>query len=82
MENVKHRTQISLEDWQYQAILELSKKTRQSISAIIRELLSDRLLSNTVDKEKDPLTKIIGIGNGNGKPVARRHDKYLYGKEK
>ena len=82
MENVKHRTQISLEDWQYQAILELSKKTRQSISAIIRELLSDRLLSNTVDKEKDPLTKIIGIGNGNGKPVARKHDKYLYGKEK
>ena len=82
MESVKHRTQISLEDWQYQAILELSKKTRQSISAIIRELLSDRLLSNTVDKEKDPLTKIIGIGNGNGKPVARKHDKYLYGKEK
>jgi len=82
MENVKHRTQISLEDWQYQAILELSKKTRQSISSIIRDLLSEKLLSHSADKNKDSLTDIIGIGSGDGKPAARTHDKYLYGRGK
>ena len=82
MENVKHRTQISLDDWQYQILLEISRKTKKSISAIIRDLLSEKLLVQTADKERDPLTEIIGIGRGDGSPVARKHDKYLYGSAK
>lgn len=82
MENIKHRTQISLEDWQYQALLELSKKTRKSLSSIIRELLSEKLLKQEVDKKADSLSGIIGIGKGDGSPVARKHDRYLYGRMK
>jgi hypothetical protein len=82
MDGVKHRTQISLEDWQYQILVELSRKTKKSLSAIIRELLSERLLTQTVNKEKDPVSGLIGIGRGDGSPVARKHDKYLYGRTK
>lgn len=82
MEYVKHRTQISLADWQYQRLLELSRKSKKSISAIIRDLLSEKLLVNTEAKENDPLSELIGAGSGDGSPVARRHDNYLYGKTK
>lgn len=82
MESVKHRTQISLADWQYQELLEISKKTKRSISAIIRDLLSEKLSAKPVKKEGDPLTDLIGSGSGDGSPVARRHDSYLYGKTK
>lgn len=82
MESTKHRTQISLDDWQYQALLEISKKTKKSLSAIIRESLTEKLSTKAVNKEKDPLSRLIGIGSGDGSPVARKHDKYLYGKTK
>ncbi|MFZ3091626.1 MAG: ribbon-helix-helix domain-containing protein [Nitrospirota bacterium] len=80
MESEKHRTQISIDDWQYQRLLEISRKTRKSLSAIIRELLSKKLLAQVVNKKKDPVSGLIGIGSGDGSPVARKHDKYLYGK--
>ena len=82
MESVKHRTQISLEDWQYQALLEISRKTQKSLSSIIRELLSEKLLTQAVNKKTDPVSKLMGIGSGDGSSVAREHDKYLYGKTK
>jgi predicted DNA-binding ribbon-helix-helix protein len=34
METAKHRTQISLEDWQYQTLLEISNKTKKSLSSL------------------------------------------------
>lgn len=80
MESEKHRTQISLDDWQYQMLLEISRKTKKSLSAIIRELLSEKLMIQVVNKKKDPVSGLIGIGSGDGSPVARKHDKYLYGK--
>lgn len=82
METVKHRTQLSLADWQYQELLEISKKTKKSMSAIIRDLLSEKLLVKPAKKENDPLSDIIGAGSGDGSPVARKHDSYLYGKAK
>ncbi|MCL4491482.1 MAG: ribbon-helix-helix domain-containing protein [Nitrospirae bacterium] len=82
MESVKHRTQISLEDWQYQTLLEISRKKKKSLSAIIRELLSEKLSAQATRKEADPISELMGIGSGDGLPVAREHDKYLYGKKK
>lgn len=81
MESVKHRTQISLDDWQYHALLEISRKTKKSLSAIIRELLSEKLSTQKINKKSDTLSALIGIGKGDGSPVAREHDKYLYGKK-
>ncbi len=82
MEGIKHRMQISLDDWQYQILVEISRKTKKSISSIIRDLLSEKLLVQTANKERDPISEIIGIGRGDGSPVAREHDKYLYGRVK
>lgn len=79
---MKHRTQISLEDWQYQMLLEISRKTKKSLSGIIRDLIAETFTKQAGDKEEDPLFKLIGIGAGDGAPVAREHDRYLYGKRK
>lgn len=82
MESVKHRTQISIEDWQYQILLEMSKKLKKSLSGIIRDLLTEKLSNGVVKPEKDSIFGIIGIGTGDGLPVAREHDRFLYAKRK
>ncbi|MDP3296729.1 MAG: hypothetical protein Q8N09_03915 [Thermodesulfovibrionia bacterium] len=82
MESVKHRTQISIEDWQYQILLETSKKLKKSLSGIIRDLLTEKFSKETVKPEKDSICGIIGIGAGDGLPVAREHDRFLYAKRK
>ncbi|MCC6545298.1 MAG: CopG family transcriptional regulator [Nitrospirae bacterium] len=82
MENTKHRTQISLEDWQYQILLEISRKTKKSLSWIIREMITDKFSKLASKGADDPVFDLIGIGKGDGSPVAREHDKYLYGKKK
>ena len=85
MEDRLRRTQISIEDWQFQALSEISKKTKKSMSFIIREMLSEKFLNNKIEKneiKKDPVSFLSGIGSGDGLPAAREHDKYLYGKAK
>jgi hypothetical protein len=80
METAKHRTQVSLEDWQYQILLEISKKTKKSLSNIIRDLLTEKFSKETIKVKEDPVWSIIGIGSGDGSPVAREHDRFLYAK--
>lgn len=82
MESAKHRTQVSLEDWQYQVLLETSRKTKKSLSSIIRELVTEKFSRQTAITKSDPIMKIIGIGAGDGSSVAREHDKYLYADRK
>lgn len=81
MEAVKHRTQISLDDWQYQVLLDLSRKTRKSLSALIREMITEKFAPSGV-AEHDPVYSIVGIGTSNRKNTARDHDAVLYGKKK
>lgn len=82
MEAAKHRTQISLEDWQYQVLQEMSKKTKKSLSCIIRDLVREKFSKETLKTKEDALWGIIGIGAGDGSAVAREHDKFLYTKRK
>jgi len=82
METAKHRTQISIEDWQYQILLEMSKKEKKSLSSIIREFLSEKFSKQVVKTKEDSVWSIIGIGSGDGSPVAREHDRFLYAKRK
>lgn len=81
MEAAKHRTQISLEDWQYQALQEMSKKKKKSLSGLIRDLLTEKF-SEAIKAKEDSLLGIIGLGAGDGSSVAREHDKFLYAKRK
>jgi len=82
MNSTRHRTQISLEDWQYHMLLEMSRKTKKSLSSIIRDLLAEKFSKLPSDKKQDPLFELVGIGSGDGSPVAREHDRYLYSKKK
>ena len=82
MNSIKHRTQISLEDWQYHMLLEMSRKTKKSLSSIIRDLLAEKFSKLPADKKQDPLFELVGIGSGDGSSVAREHDRYLYSKKK
>lgn len=80
MEAIKHRTQISLDDWQYQVLLDQSRKTRKSLSALIRELITEKFASTGV-AENDPVYSIVAIGASGRKHTARDHDAVLYGKK-
>ncbi|NOZ69887.1 MAG: hypothetical protein GXP46_11760 [Deferribacteres bacterium] len=82
MEKTKHRTQILLEDWQYQMLLDESRKTKKSLSKIIRDMMSEKFKEQIAKSGADPLFEIIGIGSGDGSAVAREHDNFLYGKRK
>jgi hypothetical protein len=81
MEAIKHRTQISLDDWQYQVLLDLSRKTKKSLSALIREMITEKLAPKAGVAENDPIYSIVGIGGSGLMHTARDHDAVLYGKK-
>lgn len=74
-----HRTQVCLEGWQHQFLAEKAKKARCSIAKIVRDLISKEAARAIKIRRDDPIFEIIGMGEGDGEPVARNHDDYLYG---
>ena len=72
-----HRTQLLIEQWQYEALRLRAERRSVSISELVREILTKHL----ENKEPSELYKIEGIG-ADGSGVARDHDAFLYGKKK
>jgi len=75
-----HRSQILLENWQYETLKARAEQQGQSISEVVREILAQHL---TLDHERRlaKLRAVEGLGdaeNING----RDHDIYLYPKER
>jgi hypothetical protein len=68
-----HRTQLMLEDWQYDALRSRAERRAISISELVREILTAHLDA----KEPSGLYKIEGIGSDGSS--AREHDAFLYG---
>lgn len=73
-----HRTQISLEEQQYEHLVAESRRRSISLSAIIRQLVSEHLEKQSTPL--NPLDQIAGIGEGDGQSVGREHNRFLYGK--
>ena len=74
-----HRTKVSLEKWQYQYLTERARQTRSSISDVIRRLVTQAAEEDMpANRADDLLFSIIGMAEGDGQPVARNHDRYLY----
>lgn len=69
-----HRTQISLEDWQYQVLRARAEQEGRSISDLVREILRTALVSH----RKEGLEDIEGIGE-DASAYGRQHDRFLYG---
>ncbi len=75
-----HRTQISLEDEQYELLMREAHRRSTSMSAIIRQIISNHF--KTQVSGENALEEITGIAEGDGKPIGRDHNRYIYGGKK
>ena len=71
-----HRTQIILEDWQYQALRARAEQEGRSISDLVRNILRGALTRPA--RRKNRLNEIEGVGE-DATAYGRDHDRFLYG---
>jgi hypothetical protein len=71
-----HRTQVILEDWQYQALRARSEQEGRSISELVREALATSLAQPP--ERISRLQEIEGIGE-DAATYGEDHDRALYG---
>lgn len=75
-----HRTQISLEDWQYEALRARAAREGRSMSRLIRDILGSALTQAKNDTG-GRLGEIEGVGEDAG-AYGDDHDEVLYGGKK
>ena len=71
-----HKTQVVLEDWQYEALQILAEQEHRSISDLVREMLTRYLVGNH-EIARQRLAAMEGIGN-NAQASGEAHDAFLY----
>ncbi|MBN1240253.1 MAG: hypothetical protein JXB36_17245, partial [Gammaproteobacteria bacterium] len=74
-----HRTQILLENWQYQMLRARAEQEGRSISDLVREILRNAL--SAPPEQKNRLQEIEGIAEDRA-ASGRDHDRFLYDVEK
>ena len=73
-----HRTQISLEQEQYETLQQEAQRQGISLSELIRRMVRHHFAHRPA--ESDPLSALAGIAEGSGEPVGREHNRFLYGR--
>jgi len=73
------RTNLVLEEWQYQYLRDRAARERKSQSAIVRDLIQ-AASAPPARAGRDAVLSIIGIGRGRG--GARRHEEVLYRRDR
>lgn len=74
-----HRTQLYLDDAQYQYLKNTARREKKSIAKLIREWVDERRQVKSMKKYlNDPFFKLRGIFSDKG-DVAENFDDYLYG---
>lgn len=85
-----HRTQILLENWQYDRLRQLAQERRQSLGEILRRWVTEKLAPSPAQEfERDPLLDVVGMGNHAAnqkktemsKPIATQIDDSIYRKD-
>ena len=71
----KHPIQIYLDDRQDQALRQLAKEMKASVSELIRRGID--LLLTQIPVEDDPAFQLIGIVKSGAHNVAENHDEYI-----
>jgi hypothetical protein len=74
-----HRTQILLDEAQYAFLLERSRMEKVGLSGLLRRLVAEAMAETDRD---DALARLAGIGEGDGAPEGREHDRFLYGERR
>jgi hypothetical protein len=79
-----HRTQISLEREHYEWLMREARSRGVSLAAVVRELIVERLGSRAAraGSKTNRLGRITGIAAGDGAPVGRNHNEFLYGRKR
>jgi len=72
-----HRTQLLLEEWQYEALRSRADREGRSISDLLREILKTSLTPSSMTKQ-GRLGEIKGIGE-DAEAYGEDHDRHLYG---
>lgn len=75
-----HRTQILLDDWQYEVLKSRAERERRSLSSLVREILGEQLAKKGA-RSTDPLEKFEGVADCTA-AYGRGHDDVLYGKRR
>jgi hypothetical protein len=79
----KVRSQLLLEQRQYQQLKRLAYERDQSLSAVVRDLLDAALGTGGKPAALVRRVRLALVGSGRDaqgrRDVARRHDRYLYG---
>jgi hypothetical protein len=74
-----HRSQILLEQWQYEYLADEARRQGKSISELVRGWLTEWFASrHSGAPEHDPFFDIIGIVASGDGHVAENHDQYIY----
>jgi hypothetical protein len=71
-----HKTQVVLEDWQYEALQTLAEQERRSISDLVREMLTRYLIGNH-EMALQRLAAMEGIG-ADAQASGEDHNAFLY----
>jgi plasmid stability protein len=71
-----HKTQVVLEDWQYEALRSLAEQEHRSISELVREMLTRYLVGNH-EIARQRLAAMEGIG-ADAQASGEDHDAFLY----
>lgn len=74
-----HRTQVYLDDGQYQALRSRAQREKKTLAAVLREILDQHLGGARRSRKADALDRVIGIGEGDGQAVAEHYQDHLYG---
>ena len=74
------RTQLILEDWQHAWLTEEATRQALSISALLRQILTEAIERRQAEGwEDDPLWGVVGIAEGPDDGITSENlDKFLY----
>jgi hypothetical protein len=67
-----------LKEDQHAYLVTEAQRQGKSISQVVRDLVDEHIASHR-DLENDPFFDIIGMVEGDGEPVGRSIDYYVYG---
>ena len=77
MSDTMHRTQLLLDDWQYDALKAQARGSRRSLSDLVREIVSAHLAAGAA-RAGSRWDGIEGVAEGPA-DLGAGHDGYLYG---
>ena len=73
---IMHRTQILLDEQQYQMMKSLAEREKRSLSSLVRDAVT-AFLERRTKRSRTTLSEIAGIGDDPGS-AGRDHDDVLY----